>query len=480
MSLRDAIATYHDLLSDTSAADSQAELETQMHRRGLYFGTRPLTNVLRPRFLTPEQYRFLARRVHVLLRAFQTAYDAALEDPALRGQFGLVEWEEELLRASPGFREPSPIGRFDTFLGSARNAACSEEEGGVGSARNAACSEEEGGVTDDSAFSLVEYNAETPAAQAYNDVLTDVFYSLPVMRAFQEHYDVRPLPSRHGIFHILCGAYKQFSGAHEKPRVAILDWREVPTYSEFLLFADYLTSQGLEVVIADPREVEYRNGQLVAGDFHITLIYKRVLLSELVDRMGLDSPVLRAVRDNAVCMVNPVRCKLLHKKASLAVLSDERNAYLFSGVEREAIAAHIPWTRRVQECHTLYHDVEVDLIPHIVAHRERLVLKANDEYGGKGITLGWETDAAGWKKAIQAALAEPHVVQERVPVPSEPFPSFVNGAVVLADRMLDTDPFIYNGRYVDGCLTRLSTAALLNVTAGGGSTVPTFVVEPRY
>jgi len=29
-------------------------------------------------------------------------------------------------------------------------------------------------------------------------------------------------------------------------------------------------------VIADPREVEYHNGRLMAGDFHITLIYKRV------------------------------------------------------------------------------------------------------------------------------------------------------------------------------------------------------------
>jgi hypothetical protein len=32
---------------------------------------------------------------------------------------------------------------------------------------------------------------------------------------------------------------------------------------------------------------------------------------------------------------------------------------------------------------------------------------------------------------------------------------------------------------VDGVLTRLSTAALLNVTAGGGSNVPTYVVEKR-
>jgi hypothetical protein len=32
---------------------------------------------------------------------------------------------------------------------------------------------------------------------------------------------------------------------------------------------------------------------------------------------------------------------------------------------------------------------------------------------------------------------------------------------------------------MEGLLTRLSTAALLNVTAGGGSTVPTFIAHPR-
>jgi len=32
---------------------------------------------------------------------------------------------------------------------------------------------------------------------------------------------------------------------------------------------------------------------------------------------------------------------------------------------------------------------------------------------------------------------------------------------------------------VDGCLSRLSTEALLNVSAGSGSAVATFVVEKR-
>jgi hypothetical protein len=71
-------------------------------------------------------------------------------------------------------------------------------------------------------------------------------------------------------------------------------------------------------------------------------------------------------------------------------------------------------------------------------------------------------------------------VQERVVIPTEPYPSILeDGGLHIYERMLDTAPFIFHGSYVDGCLTRLSTDPLLNVSAGGGSTVPTFVVEKR-
>jgi hypothetical protein len=55
----------------------------------------------------------------------------------------------------------------------------------------------------------------------------------------------------------------------------------------------------------------------------------------------------------------------------------------------------------------------------------------------------------------------------------------VDGRVEIYDRMIDTNPFIWYGSFVEGCLTRLSTADLLNVTAGGGSLVPSFVVDKR-
>src|SRR5579863_5581613 len=450
MSLREAIESYHDLLTDDLASASQAQLDDQQRRRGLLWGSRPLCTVLRPRFLTPEQYRFLQSRLRVLLRTFKKAQEVALVNTDFRKQFGLLDWEEALVRHEPGFRDASPTSRVDTFF--------VPERGGL---------------------RLTEYNAETPASPAYNDALTDITYGLPVMREFMRKFEVRSLPARYNVMHALIDAYLQWGGGSESPRIAILDWREVPSYSEFVLFEQYFKSQGLECIISDPREVEYRNGRLMAGDFHITLIYKRVLLSELVERGGLDQPVVRAVLDGAVCMVNPFRCKILHKKASLAVLSDERNAGLFNVEELAAIDAHIPWTYRVEERHARYRGQAIDLVPYIFEHREHFVLKPNDEYGGKGIVLGWEVDTAAWGQAIQTALQEPYIVQERVAIPSEPYPSMIDGSVTLLERMLDTNPLIFYGGYMDGCLSRLSQEALLNVSAGTGSAVATFVVEKR-
>ncbi len=123
-------------------------------------------------------------------------------------------------------------------------------------------------------------------------------------------------------------------------------------------------------------------------------------------------------------MVNPFRCKMLHKKASLAVLSDERNARLFSAEEREAIDAHIPWTRLVEERHTTFREARVDLVPFLLRSRDRLVLKPNDDYGGAGSCSAGRWTTATWEGAVQTALTQPYIVQERIVLPYEPYPSW--------------------------------------------------------
>ncbi len=456
--LSEAIETYHSLLTPDVARETWDQLQDQAKRRGLYFGTRDITTVLRPRFLTLDQYHFLQNAIAAVMPAFSKVYEAALEDDDIRAQFHLNEWEETMVKESFGFQQPSPSARMDSFY-----------------------------LPDWGVVQFTEYNAEIPAGQGYTDVLAELFYGVRAMGEFQKQYEVRPLPVRNQMLHALLDSYRQWGGK-ERPRIAILDWKEVPTYSEFVLFKDYIRSQGYEVEIVDPRNCEYRDGKLFAVDpsgagssFEINLVYKRVLISELVERgdLGLNHPVVRAVRDNAVCMVNPFACKILHKKASLAVLTDERNEALFNSDEQLAIANYIPWTRVLEERRTTYNGETVDLMPFLAQNKNQFVVKPNDEYGGKGVVLGWTVSQSEWEAILQERLHEPTIAQKKVTLPEEPYPSFVDGNLQIYDRMLDTDPYIWYGEYMSGSLCRLSTAALLNVTAGGGSTVPTFLIEKR-
>ena len=65
------------------------------------------------------------------------------------------------------------------------------------------------------------------------------------MREFMRRWDLRPLPARHNVLQALLDAYEQFSGTRNKPNIAIVDWSNVPTRSEFVLFEAYFQRQGL-------------------------------------------------------------------------------------------------------------------------------------------------------------------------------------------------------------------------------------------
>jgi hypothetical protein len=448
--LGDAIARYHDGLTPELAEESERWLSARLADRKMMFGSRLLCTVVRPRFLTRPAYQQIQRAGAAIGQAFTRAHAAAMERPDVLAQFRLTDWERTLLGDDDGLPVPSPLGRYDAFFG-----------------------------PDGTGLKFTENNAETPAGSAYGDVLSELFLALPGLQPFRRHYDVRILPSRPSVLQTLLECYHSATGRHEPPSIGIIDWNEVPTQSEFQAFKAWFESLGITCLIADPRELEYTGGKLRAGGRVIDLIYKRVLIHELVGREGMQHPMVRAVRERAVVMVNPFRCKVLHKKASLAVLSDERNAALFDAPMRQAIADHIPWTRVVEPRMTRWQGREVDLLDHVSRHRAQFVLKPNDDYGGTGIVLGWEVDDGSWVAALEAATAAPSVVQERIHQPSEPFAAWTDGELVVSDRIVDTAPYVFGGSYVDGCLSRISTAALVNVTAGGGSTVPTFVVEAR-
>lgn len=477
MSSSTAISYYHDLLQQPGlAGDSWDLLTARMAERRMIFGERPLCTVLRPLIYTPAEWRYLTARTELVGRAFDRLAHLMLEDAELRAQIYLTPEEEELIQIDHGYPATTPTARLDSFY--ARNEDGMREIPGWTDSRGQPQSEMFANRT----LSFIEFNGESPTSMAYSDVLSDLFLELPVIQAFSQRYAVRALPSKRPALDALLRAYYEWRGnRHKLPDIAIVDWHGVPTASEFELFVEQFAENGIAAVICAPEEMEFRRGQLYAGGAPVDFVYKRVLTSELLRRYGLDHPMIDALRARAVCIVNPFTCKLLHKKAILAVVSDERNAHLLTAAERQAARAHIPWTRTVEERSTLDPAGNpIDLLPWASANRQRLVLKPNDEYGGKGVRIGWETEQSAWNAALTDAISEPTVVQERAPIAYEDFPiPNAEGALAFDRRLVDSDPFLFHGARVHGCLCRLSSETLLNVTAGGGSIVPVFVAERK-
>lgn len=442
-----AINYYHDLLTTgDQARTTQQLLHEASEANHLKFGTRPICTVLRPCFISSENYRKVHSISSLVMRGLATLGRRMMVDAQLRKELDLTPDEEELINIEFGYGAPDVSARLDGFL------------------------------SPQGQFHFVEYNAESPGGLGYGHALGEVFASFPIMQQFGQRYNLRTLPIRDKVFDHLVGAYHRWGGKG-LPNIAIIDWHGVSTYGEFLIFKSYFEQQGCQVKIGAPEELTLHNGKLYLSDFPIDLVYKRVIIGELISRLGINNPLVQAVRDRAVCMVNAFRVQMLYKKACFALLSDPAYASIYDADVQAALAKHIPWTRKVRESNTSFHDQTIDLVPFIADNKDNLVLKPNGEYGGKGVVLGWECDAETWAATLKMGLAEGYLVQERVELGREVYPSLIDNELRFDERYLDLDPYVWDGEQTEGCGVRLSKLSLLNVTAGGGSATPLFIVD---
>ncbi len=194
MTLVQAIADYHALLDPKLAAVSWQCLTEEMRARRLYFGERPLATVLRPRLMTMTQYELLQRGTQQVAEAARSIVAAALADDevgrAVREVLMLTPLEERLIAMPPGYLEPSAHSRMDTFL-----------------------------TVDGSSLQFVEYNAESPAAIAYEDLLAQAFLSMPVMQEFSKRYSIMPLPARQYMLRTLLDCWRTAGSPGHEPRL---------------------------------------------------------------------------------------------------------------------------------------------------------------------------------------------------------------------------------------------------------------------
>lgn len=449
--LEQAITDYHALIEkNLSAAEDQLQLLHHLQiERKVTFGDRPMAHSLRPTFMTEATYNVVQDRVYLIRQAFlHIAARFFNDERILKEELGMEDWEIELAAIPTNVIRLSALSRMDSFL------------------------------TKDS-FKFVEINGENPAGIAYLHELGRIYRSLPIFQEFEKTHPVRFVsPMEHTLSALTSIYHEQFDGKAERPSIAIVDKLDVPTIHEFKLLQAYCERMGHPCVIADPRSLSCRDGWIYAGDQRIDILYRRLLINEFYEMKDECSAFLEGYIAQKTCYLNTFRTKLVHKKAIFSLLTDERYTEQLTLEQKNAIRQHIPWTRILRPEKTTFRGLRIDLLEFVRNNRAYFVIKPNDEYGGKGVTLGFSASQKEWDDAIQQSIEGCFVVQEVVDIHREPFLVKTGNSWDMVPTIIDLDPYL-NGPLMGGCLTRTSASNLANVTAGGG-TLPMFILRHTY
>lgn len=242
--------------------------------------------------------------------------------------------------------------------------------------------------------------------------------------------------------------------------IAIVD--EAPQqqflYPEFILFQQLFERHGLQAIIADPAELEWRDGALWHDGLAIDLVYNR-----LTDFL-LDAPSSAALRaaylaHGVVLTPHPQAHALYADKRNLALWSDPaRLTALGVAPEIQAILLeNIPHSEQVKPEHA----------ERLWAARRDLFFKPNAGFGGRATYRGDKLTKRVW----QTILDGDYIAQAFV-APGER----VSGSVGQADTLkFDLRNYTYDGA-VQWIAARTYQGQTTNFRTPGGGFAPVYSI----
>ena len=221
-----AQALWESLLDTVDTAALCGRVTEGQRSRRLRFGDRVLCPFLRPFFLDADDEARVRQVAETLWVLGERVARVAIDSPDMLRQLALSEAEIGLARIDPGYATTSTAARADAFI-----------------------------LPDSLRFA--EYNGESPAGAAYSQGLAELFDAEPVMARFRERFDARFYRPVEALLEALVASYREWGGTAAPPLMAIVDWREVPTFSEFEILRDAFTTLGVPTIVCDPRDLEY-------------------------------------------------------------------------------------------------------------------------------------------------------------------------------------------------------------------------------
>lgn len=419
------------ILSDPQAyADEfRALLKETAETRRLYHGTTiPIT--YQGMFFEEKELALFASIIETMAVIGRKVTAHYVENPEYRPGFRFDKTTEELILLDPGYDVPVPVGRYDIFYN------------GEGD------------------FKFCELNTDGSSAMNEDRVLGGILLNTNAMRELSKTWELKQFELFRTLVMSLTERYRKIK--NELPRtVAIVDFVDKGTTLEFERFREVFRKEGYVTAICDPRGLRYENGTLYGTDVDdgkeipIDMVYRRLVTSDLVERVGDCKALLDAYRDQAILCFGSFRSQIMHSKLIFAMLHDPMTKKILSAEENAFVEKHVPAT---------YYLLTEEDRERVRREKDRYILKPYNSYASQGVLLGREHNETDWGELCARLPLDAYIYQEYVDVDPTPFvelPESGDGPMVETRLGHVIGLFMYDEKFA-GSYTRVGAQGIIS------------------
>lgn len=375
--------------------DYKETVEKVKNSKAQYKG-KPIPFLYHPMFFTEEDIGSFKKIGQMMISIANKVTNRYVEDEKFRKKFNFPKLMEELILVDNGYDINVPIGRFDIFYSS----------------------------YDD--FKFCELNTDGSSAMNEDNTLAEILLETEAMKDFSKKYTFSFFELFDSWVKESISIYNKFNPDNPKPNVAIVDFAESGTTREFEEFKKAYERNGYKCIIADPRDLTYRDGGLYFKDYKIDLVYRRIVTFELIEKADEIPDFIEAYKNKAMCTIGSLRSQVVHNKIAFKVFHDEDTLEILDEEEREFIKKHIPYTGLFKG--------EEEVFEHVLKNKDKYIMKPYDLNASRGVFVGRDCTEDEWENRLREVWNKDYIYQEFVETPTR-------GFVVFDDKGLSVEEF---------------------------------------
>ncbi len=416
--------------------DYKKTVEKAANSNAKYKG-KPIPFLYQPMFFTEEDIDLFKKVGKILMSITNKVTNKYLESPQYRKKFKYPKLLEELILMDPGYDINIPIGRFDLFYGGKDK------------------------------YKFIEINTDGTSGMNEDNIFSDILLESESMKIMKERYDISYFELINSWVEEFIKIYDKFNNKVDKPNIAIVDFKESGIIAEFETFKRAFIEKGYNAVIADPRDLKYRDKKLYYKDMKIDLIYRRIVTAEFIEKSSEIPDLIEAYKDGSVCSIGSLRSQIMHNKIIFKILHDEETLAFLSEEERELIRNHIPITEEFSGDEKIYEKV--------LKNKDKYIIKPIDSFASQGVSAGRDFSNEEWEEILTKCWNKDYLFQEFIDPFTRPFVQFEDGELKVRDFNLNIGVLMYNEKF-SGVYTRISRG---NIIFGREEyfTVPNMLIE---